>query len=937
MSHNQENLKITIGEELLQALRHKASKTNRSVSDLINEAIESGLAGDAHRKFLKEGSDVVDDPAGTVDEGYLAFISYSHADEKIAAATHKLLERFRVPRALVGRETECGKVPARIRPVFRDQEEFPASADLGRAIRAALAAARTLVVICSPRSARSRWVGEEIRHFKQLGRSDRIYCLIADGEPVGASEADNDRASFHPALLEEFDDRGRQLDGKGTEPLAVDLSEDGLSIAGVKLAAGVLGVGYDDLYQRVRRQKFRNRSLLAGLAVVLLAAGSWLYVDGLREKQLNRAQQLAVQARQEVYRAKPLTGLALALHALAMAPRRDEEGREAIRKIARDLATRGRIASLGNNVENVIPSADGSRLAVDHAQANGELRSGTDGALIQELTHPIYTAEFLEDPPGYLVADYRGRAELRVAASGARVAKLKAPVSGITFGPDLFFVSYSGGHTNELRRIDDGALVPLAEGARPESIVFSRNANAPLMTIRYYSNHPPELRRTDDTSLVRLTGNPKNIQFSPGAETSRILVTYEDAPAELLRTADLSVVRRFDGESGKVVYVGDPGGQFIGVRRNRTEALLRSSDGSLLIRGNKIVTSREKSHVAVLAGNRVEWFRSRTGERLGSIQGNFRKLKFSKDRPPSRLALQRRDGWELRGVEDGSLVIELSGADAVVLDAEFLFVKRREGAEIRRLDNGALLLPLAQRAKGARYPSPGVVEVLLNDDERELRRLSDGGVVKVPPNRTIISDTVVGPGSAYQLIRYSGSKSELKRSADGATVMKLGSPRADLRGLTFIPESGPSHVLARYEDGSSSLIALKENGDTVSLPGTAVSVDLMPAEAPRYLIIRYDDGRAEIWQGLEGIRRLGTLEPSLKGHSLADTDSALTVWFANGQANVLDLDWLERATANGITDEQIFALACEGPLAGFDASELVDRLGEDTWSGCILK
>jgi hypothetical protein len=937
MSHNPENLKITIGQELLQALRHKASKTNRSVSDLINEAIESGLAGDAHRKFFKEGPDGVDDTAGTGDEGYLAFISYSHADEKIAAATHKFLERFRVPRALVGRETECGKVPARIRPVFRDQEEFPASADLGRSIRAALAAARTLVVICSPRSARSRWVGEEIRHFKQLGRSDRIYCLIADGEPVGASEGDNNRASFHPALLEQFDDRGRQFDGKGTEPLAVDLSEDGLSIAGVKLAAGVLGVGYDDLYQRVRRQKFRNRSLLAGLAAVLLAAGSWLYVDGLREKQLNRAQQLAVQARQEVYPAKPLTGLALALHALAMAPRRDEKGRETILKIARDLATRGRLASLGSDVEDVIPSADGSRLAVDHAQANGELRSGMDGALIQELTRPIYVAKFLEESTGYLIADYRDRAELRVAASGERVAKLKAPISGITFGPNLFFVSYKGGHTNELRRIDDGALVPLADGVRPESIAFSRNVNASLMIIRYYDGHPPELRRTKDNSNFRLTGSAKKIQFSPEAGTGRILVTYQDAPAELRRTEDLTIVRRFEEDSGKVEFVRDPGGRFLAVRGGRTEELLRSSDGSSLIKGNKIVKSRERSHVAVLAEDRVEWYHSRTGERLGSIRGNFGTAKFSRDRPPSRLALQRSDGWELRAVEGGSLVAELAGADTVVLDAEFIFVKRPQGAEIRRLGDGSLELSLGQRARGARYPSAGLVEVLLKDGERELRRLKDGGIVKAPLDRSIISDTVVGPGSQYLLIRYSGSKSELRRSADGTTVMQLGGPHADLRELTFIPESEPSHVLARYEDGSSSLIALKEDGDTVSLPGTAVSVDPIPAEAPRYLIIRYDDGRAEIWRGLEDIRRLGSLETNLKGHSLAYADSALTAWFADGSSYVIDLDWLERATAGGITVERLFALACEGPLAGFDASGLANWLGEDTWSGCILK
>ena len=47
---------------------------------------------------------------------YRAFISYSHADEVWAKWLHKSLETYRVPKHLVGRETEFGPVPERIRP-----------------------------------------------------------------------------------------------------------------------------------------------------------------------------------------------------------------------------------------------------------------------------------------------------------------------------------------------------------------------------------------------------------------------------------------------------------------------------------------------------------------------------------------------------------------------------------------------------------------------------------------------------------------------------------------------------------------------------------------------------------------------------------------------------------------------------------------------------
>jgi eukaryotic-like serine/threonine-protein kinase len=48
---------------------------------------------------------------------YRAFISYSHADEEWAKWLHKALETYRMPKRLVGRETEFGAVPERVAPV----------------------------------------------------------------------------------------------------------------------------------------------------------------------------------------------------------------------------------------------------------------------------------------------------------------------------------------------------------------------------------------------------------------------------------------------------------------------------------------------------------------------------------------------------------------------------------------------------------------------------------------------------------------------------------------------------------------------------------------------------------------------------------------------------------------------------------------------------
>ena len=95
---------------------------------------------------------------------YRAFISYSHADDALAGWLHRALETYRIPRHLV---LKLGLSSNRLQPIFRDREELPSSQDLTQSIRDALADSEHLVVICSPASAHSRWVNEEIEQFRR--------------------------------------------------------------------------------------------------------------------------------------------------------------------------------------------------------------------------------------------------------------------------------------------------------------------------------------------------------------------------------------------------------------------------------------------------------------------------------------------------------------------------------------------------------------------------------------------------------------------------------------------------------------------------------------------------------------------------------------------------------------------------------------------------
>lgn len=219
---------------------------------------------------------------------YWAFISYSHRDRACAEWLHHALESYRVPRRLVGKRGAFGPLPRRLYPVFRDREELPSSADLSAAIDAALQASRSLIVIASPHAAVSRWVDEEIVRFRQLGRGARILCLIVDGEP---------HAARHPALGQ-LECLPPALRAQCSEPIAADLRPggDGKAAARLKLVAGVLGVGLDELRRRERRRRML-RALGYGAAAALLTLAAALGWQVQQRRQQEALAQQALRAR----------------------------------------------------------------------------------------------------------------------------------------------------------------------------------------------------------------------------------------------------------------------------------------------------------------------------------------------------------------------------------------------------------------------------------------------------------------------------------------------------------------------------------------------------------------------------------------------------------------------------------------------------------------
>jgi tetratricopeptide (TPR) repeat protein len=226
---------------------------------------------------------------------FWAFISYSHRDARVAIALQRALETYRLPRQLVGARNAVGTVPAWLRPVFLDRGDLPAGTDLKTIVREALTHSRFLIVLCSPDAARSAWVNQEIVEFKKMHGESRVLAVIAAGEPFASRMPGREAEECFPeALRTALTPDGRPGGGE-LEPIAADLRPhgDGQRRAMLKLAAGMVGVGADELIRRDAQRRVRRLALVAAASVAGMAIMAVLTVTAVRsrnEAQVQRAE-----------------------------------------------------------------------------------------------------------------------------------------------------------------------------------------------------------------------------------------------------------------------------------------------------------------------------------------------------------------------------------------------------------------------------------------------------------------------------------------------------------------------------------------------------------------------------------------------------------------------------------------------------------------------
>ena len=172
-----------------------------------------------------------------------------------------------------------------IKPVFFAPTDIQPGG-LTEELQERLKASRNLIVICSPNSAQSEWVGKEIEFFHRLGRTKQIHFFIIDGEPHSANPATECFNSVVNTLgLPE-------ILGANIHEKTFRWSWMNKERAYVQLISKLLGVEFDTIWQRHRRLLIQEiLCWIVGIACVFaVMIGVWLSSQPVDvEVQLNEA------------------------------------------------------------------------------------------------------------------------------------------------------------------------------------------------------------------------------------------------------------------------------------------------------------------------------------------------------------------------------------------------------------------------------------------------------------------------------------------------------------------------------------------------------------------------------------------------------------------------------------------------------------------------
>ena len=466
--------------------------------------------------------------------GHDAFISYSRRDSDFARKLNRALEEYRPPKGL--------DVPQRNLQIFRDEEDFT-GVEYHAAVRQHLESSAKLLVLCSPNSRKSEYVGDEIRHFAETNGAQNIIPILVSGIANNeAAPGQDDQMAFPAALCAAL-----QM------PLAIDyrkfdLKKDKLNKGVFRgpwytILANVYGTSRDRIEEREKAREARRRrltrSIVTGVIAILASAlviTLFFWRQAVEQRRIAVARQLAAQA--ELVRNQRAVNIELST-LLAVESTKRAPSLEADLVLRPDLALLARLVAVfshGAEVYQVAFSPDRKYVATSSA---GDLKV-FELASGRQLAHlhpslPIGDIAFSSD--GEHLATASGSVSFVEKSYAAQVWKWRdgqevsqmeheEPVNKVIFSPNGEYLASIDAKKAHLWEARNGRpLVELTHEHMVTEVAFSPNGNR-LATgtnrglVRIFSV-------PDGRELVRMEhqGSATGFAFSP--DSMRIALPTE--------------------------------------------------------------------------------------------------------------------------------------------------------------------------------------------------------------------------------------------------------------------------------------------------------------------------------------------------------------------------------------------------------------------------
>lgn len=340
----------------------------------------------------------------------IAFISYKREDEEWAKWLQKKLEHYKLPIEIRKQnpDLEFVKNP---RHVFRDTTDLSGGV-LAKAIKEGLASSKFLIVLCSPRAAKSEWVCKEVQDFIDSGREEYIIPFIIDGEPYAKNPEDE---CFPEAL--------KALAGE-RELLGININENGRESAAVKVAARVFGLKFDSLWNRFMKEEKRKRRNIVSFAVIgfflIATVAATIYIQNVKLKEQKEEikyglySSLSQQVPQLIDNGESLLAMRLLLNILCDDPT-NVEAEKALRTLCDSLEVQDYPTLMNINVRDswgagpYCISSNGKHIITSSVEHNFLIYNISNGKLERTVCNPYSFSRWLyltKDGKKLITVDY---------------------------------------------------------------------------------------------------------------------------------------------------------------------------------------------------------------------------------------------------------------------------------------------------------------------------------------------------------------------------------------------------------------------------------------------------------------------------------------------------------------------------------------------------